>query len=118
MRQTLFNTLQSGLLKTEIFTNPRTKAPSTLTAAYKNILHHSTHTLTPAQRDKNEDYANRDQRAADVVFVLGPGMDDGKIKSMENECKKNGLKFLLIGDGRDPIPLVGMGKKLNCEVNK
>lgn len=118
MRQTLLSALQPNLPKLEVLGDPRVKTPATLTAAFKNVLHHATHTLTQTQRDKNAAYARRDKLAADVVLVIGPDTDDGRIESMKNECKKNGLRLLVIGNGRDPIPLIGMGRTLNGKVDK
>jgi hypothetical protein len=118
MRHALFNKLQPYVPNIEGIASPLAKATATLTAAYKNKLHHSTHTLTQAQIDKNTAYARRDKRTADVVLVLGPGTDDGRIESMKNECKKNGLNFLVIGDGRGPMPLNRMGEDLKGKVDK
>ena len=118
MQQVLFNTLQPNVPSIEGIASPLAKAPATLTAAYKNILHHSTHTLTQAQIDKNAAYARRDKRTVDVVLLLGPGTDDGRIESMKNECKKNGLNLLVMGDGRGPMPLNRMEEDLKGKVDK
>lgn len=118
LRESLLSTLQANLPSPQNLAAPRVKTPATLTAAFKNGLHDSVHTLTQAQRDKNAAYASRDQRAADVVFVIGPDTPESLIKDLRNECKRNGLKLMVIGDSRGPIPLSEMNDQLKDQVDK
>ncbi len=118
LRETLLSTLQANLPSPQNLAAPRVKTPATLTAAFKNNLHDSVHTLSQAQRDKNMAYASRDQRAADVVLVIGPDTDRSLINNLRNECEKNKLKLTVIGDSRSPIPLSGINNDLKDKVDK
>jgi hypothetical protein len=116
MRQSLFDKLQANL---PISKNKETDhIPESLTEAYKNVLHHDAHTLTQTQIDKNTAYASRDQRAADVVLVIGPNNDFGLIERLKKQCDEKNLKLLVIGDGVGPIPLSGMPDQLKDKTDQ
>ncbi len=116
MRQTLFDKLQANVPPSK--NKASDQLPDSLTDAFKNVLHHDAHTLTPSQLNKNIAYASRDQRAADVVLVIGPNNDSGLIERLKKQCNEKNLKLLVIGDGVGPIPLSGMPDKLKDKTDQ
>ncbi len=118
MRQSLFDKLQANLPKLEAQIKKSEHLPDSLFDAFKNALHHEAHTLTQTQMDKNTAYANRDARAVDVVFVIGPNNDPGMIVRLQKQCDEKNLKLLVIGDSVGPIPLSKMPDKLKDKTDQ
>jgi hypothetical protein len=116
MRESLLGKLQANLPTSKI--NESDHLPDSLTDAFKNALHHDAHTLTLSQMNKNAAYASRDSRAADVVLVIGPNNDPGLIDNLTMQCKEKNLKLLVIGDGRNAIPISSMAEQLNDKTDR